>query len=83
MKSSDFTYAVTGDTSTVHAGSHGVWGIAGTSIAFTDVTFPKSGTTTKTHLNGYYTYYYDGTVFQIVATSLDTLALQYDLKRTQ
>ncbi|MBS1525562.1 MAG: hypothetical protein JST19_07930 [Bacteroidetes bacterium] len=78
-----YTYAVTGDTSTVHAGSKGVWGMNNSYINFADNTYPKSGTPTKTHLNGLYLYYYNGSVFQMIATSADTLALQYDLKKTQ
>lgn len=75
------TYTVTGDTSTVHAGSKGTYGISSPYISFTDTTWPKSGTPTKTHLYGLYQYYYDGTVFQMLAYSVDTLSLQYDLKR--
>lgn len=83
LKSSDYTYSVTGDTSTLHAGSHGVWGISGSNIIFTDATYPKTGIPPKTHLNGYYLYYYGDTVLRMEATSSDTLALQYDLKKTQ
>src|SRR5271154_3272425 len=47
-------FAVTGDTSTVHAGSHGGYAINATYIDFVDATYPKTGTPTKTHLNGDY-----------------------------
>jgi hypothetical protein len=76
-------FAVTGDTSTVQAGSKGSYYVGlNNYIQFVDNTFPPTGTPTKTHLNGLYQYYYDGSVFQMLATSLDTLSLQYDLKKT-
>jgi hypothetical protein len=74
-------YNVTGDTAVVHAGSHGTFSMDPQYILFTDATYPKTGIPTKTHLNGGYLYYFDGTVFQMLAYSVDTLALQYDLKR--
>lgn len=77
------TYTVTGDTATVHAGSHGNYAISYPYIQFVDATYPKTGTPSKTHLNGIYEYYYDGTVFQMLANSIDTLSLQYDLKKSQ
>jgi hypothetical protein len=73
-------YTVTGDTS-VHAGSFGTYTISSPYILFTDKTYPTTGTPTKTHLNGTYQYYYDGTTFQMLAGN-DTLNLQYDLKKT-
>lgn len=83
LNANNATYAVTGDTSTVHAGSNGTYGISSPYINFTDKTYPKTGAPTKTHLNGLYQYYYDGTVFQMLAYSSDTLSLQYDLKLSQ
>ena len=77
-------YSVTGDTSTVQAGSYGPYAIntINSTIDFQDKTYPHTGIPTKTHLNGVYQYYYDGTVFQLVANSvLDKLSLQYDLKK--
>ena len=76
-------YTVTGDTSVVHAGSNGKYAASAPYINFVDKTYPISGTPTKTHLNGIYQFYYDGSVFQMLAYSLDTLALQYDLKKSQ
>jgi len=73
-------YAVTGDTS-VHAGSFGTYAIAPPYILFTDKTYPTTGTPTKTHLNGTYEYYYDGSTLQMLAGS-DTTNFQYDLKKT-
>jgi len=83
MNSTANTFAVTGDTSTAHAGSKGSFSFGSPYMLFTDNTYPKTGTPAKTHLNGLYLYYYDGTVFQLLAYSADTLSLQYDLKKTQ
>lgn len=76
-------FAVTGDTLTVHAGSHGGYAISANYIQFNDITYPKTGTPSKIHLNGAYEYYYDGSsVFQMVTSTLpDTLSFQYDLKK--
>jgi hypothetical protein len=76
-----FSYTVTGDTSTVHAGSFGSFVLTSPYMVFTDKTFPTSGTPTKQHLNGAYLYYYDGNVFQMLAYNADTLGVQYDLKK--
>jgi hypothetical protein len=76
-------FKVTGDTATVHAGSYGGYAIAQGYIQFNDLTYPASGTPTKTHLEGTYLYYYDGSVFQMLYTTTpDTVSLQYDLKKT-
>lgn len=77
-----FTYTVTGDTATVHAGSYGSFSLTAPYMVFTDKTYPTSGTPTKQHLNGAYLYYYDGSVFQMLAYNADTLGVQYDLKKT-
>ena len=76
------TYTVTGDTSTLHAGSYGSYTLNTQEILFTDKTYPTSGVPTKTHLNGLYLYYYDGSTFQMLAYSSDTLSLEYDLKKS-
>jgi hypothetical protein len=75
-------YHVLGDTTTLHAGSKGHYGINGNGIMFVDDTYPKTGTPAKTHLNGIYLFIYNGGIFQMVRTSGDTLSLQYDLKKT-
>jgi hypothetical protein len=82
LLTTNFTYTVTGDTANVHAGSYGTFGLNSPYMTFTDKTYPIAGTPTKQHLNGSYLYYYDGTTFQMLAYSLDTLAVQYDLKKT-
>ncbi|GGH02986.1 hypothetical protein [Mucilaginibacter phyllosphaerae] len=74
-------YHVLGDTSTIHAGSKGHYGIAGNGIKFVDDTYPQTGTPQKTHLEGEYLFVYNGSVFQMTRTS-ENLALQYDLKKT-
>ncbi|MBS1532316.1 MAG: hypothetical protein JSU01_18585 [Bacteroidetes bacterium] len=77
------TFSVTGDTSTVIAGSKGTYQLAsnGNFILFIDSTIPTTGTSSKAHLNGEYIYSYDGNSLQMVANSLDTLQVQYDLKK--
>ena len=82
LLTTNFTYTVTGDTSTVHAGSLGTFSLQSPYMVFTDKTFPTSGTPVKQHLNGAYLYYYDGNTFQMLAYNSDTLAVQYDLKKT-
>ena len=74
-------YKVTGDTATVHAGSFGQYAMNHTLVQFVDSTLPTTGTPKKVHLSGYYQYYYDGTVFQMLAAPSDTLVYQYDLKK--
>jgi len=78
----DYTYTVTGDTSTIHAGSYGAFGITSPYIGFADKTYSAKSTSTKAHLNGYYNYSYDGTNLLIYATSSDTLLIGYTLKKS-
>jgi hypothetical protein len=78
---SDFTYKVTGDTSTVHAGSMGNWNISANSIKFLDNTYSPTSTIKKARLFGEYDYAYDGSSLKMAVSSVDTLSLQYDLKR--
>jgi len=80
-------YSVTGDTSTLQAGSKGSYVADGQYISFTDQTLP-AGTTVvkppnvkKNHLNGLYQYVYDGTNFQFYSTSADTIGYTYVLKK--
>ena len=77
-----FNYAVTGDTTTLHAGSYGTFGVSGPYILFNDKTYLASAPITKTHLSGYYLYNYDGTNLIMYASSSDTLVLGYNLKKT-
>jgi hypothetical protein len=78
-------FKVTGDTSTVHAGSYGsfIVSVPYSNVDFIDKTYPTTGTPAKIHLNGVYSYNYDGTNLQLVAYSaFDTLSYYYNLKRT-
>jgi hypothetical protein len=77
-------YKVTGDTATVHAGSHGGYVVypSNGKILFVDQTFPLTGTPTKIHLSGLFDYSYDGTNLQIAYSSYaDTLTLYYKFKK--
>jgi hypothetical protein len=77
------SFSLSGDTSTVIAGSKGTYQLAsnGNFILFVDSTIPTTGTATKAHLNGEYVYSYDGNSLQMIASSADTLQVQYDLKK--
>ncbi len=78
-------YKVTGDTSTVHAGSYGgyVVNIPTRNISFVDATFPPTGTPAKIHLSGVYDYTYDGSNLQLVVYGpQDTLLYYYNMKKT-
>ena len=75
-------YAVNGDTTTLHAGSNGIFAVDGFYAAFNDKTFPTNNTKPKkNHLSGIYQYYYDGTAFQLLRSANDTL-YEYDLRKT-
>jgi hypothetical protein len=79
-------FAITGDTATVHAGSHGAYIINSffTGIDFIDVTNPASGTPAKHHLNGIYQYTYNGDTLKILAYgAADTTAAFYTFVRQQ
>ena len=75
------TYKVLGDTTTVHAGSKGQYGINSVYMGFDDNTYPKTGTPDKIHLHGNYSYIYDGSTLVILAVQGDTLNYRYDLKK--
>lgn len=78
-------YKITGDTATVHEGSYGGFIVyqANNTIYFQDHdTYLAAGAAAKVHLNGLYSYSYDGTTLQIGYHSyLDTLVLKYNLKK--
>ena len=79
------TYTVTGDTSTLHAGSKGSYEFySNGTVQFVDKTYSASAPTTKTHLNGLYAYAFDGNIFRMVAYggTANSLVLQYDLAKT-
>jgi len=77
------SFSLSGDTATVIAGSKGTYQLAsnGNFILFIDSTIPATGTSSKAHLNGEYIYSYDGNALQMIASSADTLQVQYDLKK--
>ena len=75
------TFKVLGDTTTVHAGSKGQYGINSAYMAFSDDTNPKTGTPEKIHLYGNYSYIYDGSTLVILAVQGDTINYRYDLKK--
>jgi hypothetical protein len=75
------TFKVLGDTTTVHAGSKGKYGINRLYMAFSDDTKPKSGTSEKIHLYGNYSYAYDGSNLVILAVQGDTINYRYNLKK--
>jgi len=70
-------YAVTGDTSTLQAGSYGSYGVNAYYIQFVDKTYSQTAPFTKYHLEGIYSYTFDGTNLKIGVTYGDTLSLQY------
>jgi hypothetical protein len=72
-------FAVTGDTTMVHAGSYGSFSENANSIIFNDVTYPTMGTPKKAHLAGIYAYAYDGLNLQINGTNADSLIFKYTL----
>jgi len=79
-------YAVTSDTTTVQAGSNGSFIINDAQyLTFNDKTAPANaktvGKSLKIHLNGVYTYYYDGINFSFYTTSADTLGYNYILTK--
>ncbi|MDB5031519.1 hypothetical protein [Mucilaginibacter sp.] len=81
LKTPDYTYAVTGDTITLHAGSYGTYGISGPYMIFNDKTSSPTPPYTKSHLSGGYLYNYNGTNLLLYASSSDTLILGYSLKK--
>jgi hypothetical protein len=78
-------YKVTGDTTTLHAGSYGSYEVSSmaSQIIFADKTFPASGSPLKVHLSGVYTYEYDGSTLQLITYGpQDTLQYFYKFTRT-
>jgi hypothetical protein len=78
-------FAVTGDTSTLQAGSYGGYNLTSLTnvIQFNDKTYPLTGTPAKAHLSGTYEYKYTGTTLQLLGYgALDTLSFYYNLTRT-
>ena len=82
FSTTDYTYAITGATPTVHANSYGAFVMNSPYIGFTDQTISASDTSKVAHLAGYYLYNYDGTNLVLYATSADTLVIGYSLTKT-
>ena len=78
-----FSFTVAGDTSTVHAGSHGSFVLnSGSTIQFFDLTFPLTGTPTKIHLSGQYGYTFDHVYLDMLGSSSDkTTTYTYTLTK--
>ncbi len=83
VMNSDKTFSVTGDTTTLHAGSHGTFAYdSSTELQFYDATYPATGIPTKTHLSGVYNYVYDNLYLNITGSDpLDTVTYRYNLKK--
>jgi hypothetical protein len=80
--SSPGIFAVTGDTTTIHAGSKGSFAYNYNYIQFNDSTKVTTGTGAKFHLKGVYVYGYNGAALTMVRNSnTDTLVVQYVLKK--
>ena len=79
LQNSDGTYTVTGDTTTLQAGSYGTYALNTTTIVFTDKTASSVATQAKKHLNGSYAYYFDGVDLNLVSNIADTISMQYQL----
>lgn len=77
-------FKISGDTSTVLAASYGsyVVSIPYNDITFIDKTYPVVGTPSKIHLQGIYSYSWDGTNLVMTSYSAyDTLGYHYVLKK--
>lgn len=77
-------FSVAGDTSTVHAGSHGTYSLGvSDDLVFTDKTLPPTGTPVKYHLNGDYNYVVTGTsTISFQKNVGDSIIYRYDLTKT-
>ena len=73
-------YTITGDTSTIHAGSKGNYQFSASLVAFLDNTYSATAKSTKIHLAGTYSYSFNGVNF-IIAGGTDSLGLLYNLKK--
>jgi len=79
-------YKITGDTSTLHAGSYGSYVFSSdySQIEFLDKTFVANTVPLKIHLSGVYQYHYDGASLNMVGYSpLDTASYVYSFKKSQ
>ena len=70
-------FAITGDTSTVHAGSYGSFSENASYMGFNDATYYPAAWPAKTHLSGVYMYTYDGLDLNFSNSVADTLWNNY------
>ena len=78
-------YKITGDTTTVHAGSYGSYVFSSdySQIGFLDKTYVATAVQLKFHLNGAYQYTYDGSTLNMTQSSaLDTAVYSYSFKKS-
>jgi hypothetical protein len=75
-------YAVTGDTSTLQAGSYGKCTLGyADNLSFIDKTLPAKGTPVKDHLSGDYFYTYSFGILLMQKTVGDSLFYQYNFTK--
>jgi hypothetical protein len=75
-------YAVTGDTSTLQAGSYGKCTLGyADDLLFTDKTLPAKGTPVKDHLSGTYQYTYGFGILTLQKAVSDSLLYEYNFTK--
>jgi hypothetical protein len=75
-------FTVTGDTTTLHAGSYGSYAANAYYIQFVDQTYNAAKPGSKYHLQGVYNYLYNGTQLVMYVNYSDTLSLQYNFAKS-
>jgi len=76
-------FAITGDTTTLHAGSYGSYAANAYYMQFVDKTYNAAAKPNgKYHLDGVYNYAYNGSQLVIYANFADTLSLQYQFTKS-
>ena len=75
-------FTVTGDTTTLHAGSYGSYAANAYYIQFVDQTYNAAKPGSKYHLQGVYNYLYNGTQLVMYVNYADTLSLQYNFAKS-
>jgi hypothetical protein len=75
-------FAITGDTTTLHAGSYGSYAANAYYMQFADKTYSSTLPFKKYHLEGVYNYSYDGSKLEIYVDYADTLSLQYSFVKS-
>ena len=75
-------FTVTGDTTTLQAGSYGSYAANAYYIQFVDQTYNAAKPGSKYHLQGVYNYLYNGTQLVMYVNYSDTLSLQYNFAKS-